>query len=155
MSKNLNRAERRATSRVAASKGVAFPPFIAELRGGGSDARSTAEALSTVTASGNHHALIMRNNTGGAEMSTPVHEPVRTVTTHGHQSLITEGKTIAPEDCRFRMLSPREIKTAMAFPAEYQLLGNKREQVRMSGNADTPPAARDLITTVAEALGTN
>jgi DNA (cytosine-5)-methyltransferase 1 len=69
-------------------------PFIAELRGGSSDARTVEEALATVVASGNHHALvvppafIMRNNEGGAEMTTPVDEPMRTLTTTGHQSLI-------------------------------------------------------------------
>jgi hypothetical protein len=34
------------------------PPFIAELRGGSSDARPVADPLATVCASGNHHALI-------------------------------------------------------------------------------------------------
>ncbi|WP_212745888.1 DNA cytosine methyltransferase [Sinomonas susongensis] len=33
-------------------------------------------------------ALLMRNNTGGAEMTTPVYEPMRTLTTGGHQSLL-------------------------------------------------------------------
>lgn len=126
-------------------------PFIAELRGGGSDARSTTQPLATVTASGNHHALIMRNNQGGAEMSTPVAEPIRTVTTKGHQSLITGG-TPSIEDASFRMLSPDEIKRAMAFPTDYRILGTKRDQVRMSGNAVTPPAARDLIAAVAASL---
>ena len=133
------------------TEGVMFPPFIAELRGGGSDARASSEPLATVTASGNHHALIMRNNEGGAEMTTPVSEPVRTVTTAGHQSLLTGG-TPSIEDASFRMLSPDEIKRAMAFPAEYRILGTKREQVRMSGNAVTPPAARDLVAAVAASL---
>lgn len=95
-------------------------PFIAELRGGGSTARSVDEPASTFTASGNHHglvapyygnsetakpttdplgtlttvdryALIHRHNTGGAEMLTPVAEPVRTLTTSGHQSILTPG----------------------------------------------------------------
>lgn len=34
-------------------------PFIAELRGGGSDARSADEALATITAGGNHHGLVV------------------------------------------------------------------------------------------------
>lgn len=38
------------------------------------------------------------------------------------------------------------------FPTDYVILGNRREQVRMAGNAVTPPAARDLIATVVEAL---
>lgn len=92
-------------------------PFIAELRGGGSDARTVSEPLATFAANGthhglvvpyysgseagypttdplgtvstrDHHALLMRNNTGGAEMSTPVHEVMRTITTAAHQSLI-------------------------------------------------------------------
>lgn len=37
---------------------------------------------------GGHQAVVMRNNTGGGEMSTPTHEPLRTVTTMGHQSLV-------------------------------------------------------------------
>jgi DNA (cytosine-5)-methyltransferase 1 len=162
-------------------------PFIAELRGGGSTARSADDPLATVTASGNHHALItsyygsssgaqtvldtlptvtttdrhallMRNNTGGAEMTTPAWEAVRTITTAGHQSLLTPGDIDAAaaqvDDVMFRMLEPSEVKGAMAFPAEYRILGNRREQVRMCGNAVTPPSARDLITAVAESLVT-
>lgn len=96
-------------------------PFIAELRGGSSDARSTTAPLATVTASGTHHALVT------AEVPRV-------------------------EDCSFRMLTPHEIQQAMAFPAEYRLLGTKRDQVRMAGNAVTPPAARDLVTAVAGSL---
>lgn len=161
--------------------GVAYPPFIAELRGGGSTARPAGDPLATVTASGNHHALVvpaggswnddarpsvealrtitareayglvMRNNEGGAEMTTPDYEPIRTITTAGHQSVLT-GRTVDIEDVRFRMLEPAEIKRAMAFPADYEMRGNRREQVRLSGNAVTPPAARDLIATVVEAI---
>jgi len=32
--------------------------------------------------------VVMRNNKGGAEMSTPTHEPIRTLTSRGHQSLL-------------------------------------------------------------------
>lgn len=140
------------TMHTTASKAAVFPPFIAELRGGGSEARSVSDPLATVTASGNHHALIMRNNNGGAEMSTPTSEPVRTVTTSGHQSLLIQGQTVTIEDCHFRMLNPNEIQQAMAFPADYTLLGNKREKVRMAGNAVTPPAARDLVGAVTQTL---
>lgn len=159
--------------------------FVAELRGGGSDAREVTEPLATVTASGNHHALvttfygkggtvpastplptvatvekhalIMRNNTARGDqgqMSTPVTEPIRTVTTTGHQSLLAaERPTIDLRDVRFRMLEPREIIAAMDFPSDYVVLGDRREQVRMAGNAVTPPAARDLVGVVAESLG--
>ena len=105
-----------------AGHGVVAPPFIAELRGGGSDARAASEALSTVTASGNHHGLVT-------------------------------GEVPSIEDCSFRMLTPHEIARAMAFPADYQMLGTKRDQVRLAGNAVTPPAARDLVAACAESLG--
>jgi DNA (cytosine-5)-methyltransferase 1 len=159
-------------------------PLIAELRGGGSTARPAAEALATVTAGGNHHAvvvpyyssgtattstaslptvttvdrhaLVMRNNTGGAEMVTPATEPVRTLTAAGHQSVLTAGDIDAAaarvDDVFFRMLEPREVIAAMAFPSNYVVLGTRREQVRMAGNAVTPPAARDLVAAVLDSL---
>ncbi|MDP4501022.1 DNA cytosine methyltransferase [Nonomuraea turcica] len=85
--------------------GLAWPPFVAELRGGGSDARSVSEALATVTASGNHHGLVtppglvMRNNGSkgdGGEHCTGVDEPLRTLTTAGHQSLVTWETLLVP-----------------------------------------------------------
>jgi DNA (cytosine-5)-methyltransferase 1 len=123
---------------------------------GNGSTSSTDAALSTCTTV-ERHALLMRNNsskTGGAEMSTPVTEAIRTVTTAGHQSLIdAETPTVDVNDVLFRMLEPSEIKQAMDFPRDYLILGNRREQVRMSGNAVTPPAARDLVGVVAESLG--
>ncbi|WP_223690084.1 DNA cytosine methyltransferase [Leifsonia poae] len=142
-------------------------------------AKSAAHPIDTVAANGNHHALVMRNNQGGAEMSTPVAEPLRTLTTGGHQSLLVpyygtgtasttsepvgtltttdrfgfaEGISLDVDDVEFRMLEPDEIKRGMAFPDDYVLLGTKREQVKQSGNAVTPPAARDLGRAVAEYL---
>lgn len=83
--------------------GLAWLPFVAELRGGSSDARSVMEALATVTASGNHHGLVvppgfvMRNNGSkgdGGEHCTSFDEPLRTLTTAGHQSLVTAAETL-------------------------------------------------------------
>lgn len=85
--------------------GLAWLPFIAELRGGGSVARSVAESLATVTASGNHHglvapaAMVMRNNGSkgdGGEHCTSAVEPLRTLTTMGHQSLVTWEHLLVP-----------------------------------------------------------
>jgi DNA (cytosine-5)-methyltransferase 1 len=142
-------------------------------------AKSALDPIDTVSAGGNHHGLLMRNNTGGAEMTTPVTEVMRALTTAGHQSLLVPyygNGNAAPatephralttvdryslvtgpvnvNDCEFRMLTPDEIKVGMAFTREYILLGTKREQVRQSGNAVTPPAARDLGAAVIESLG--
>lgn len=85
--------------------GLAWLPFIAELRGGGSVARPVTDALATVTASGNHHglvmpqAMVMRNNGSrgdGGEHCTSVAEPLRTLTTAGHQSLVTWEPMLVP-----------------------------------------------------------
>lgn len=130
-----------------------------------------------------HGLLMRHNSSRGpgAEMVTPTDEVIRTLTTKGHQSLLvptggtwndtaypashplrtrttreTEAHVVTAadiDDCEFRMLEPSEIKRGMAFPAEYVMLGNRREQVKMAGNAVVPPAARDLVGAVAESLG--
>ncbi len=89
-------------------------------------------------------AFVMRNNTArgdAAQMSTPVEEPLRTLTGAGHQSLIVPyyrtgeaTPTVEPigsvtthdrfglvdleeaiDDCTFRMLQPHEIARAMVM----------------------------------------
>ncbi len=114
--------------------GVAIPPYVVELRGGGSKHRPITHPLATVCASGTHHGLAV------PDMDTP--RPAV-----GPMTAVT-----SVEDLGFRMLSPDEYRAAMEFPAGYTLLGNKREQVRLAGNAVTPPAARDLVAAVVEAL---
>ena len=117
-------------------------------------AKPISHPIDTVSAEGNHHALLMRNNGGGAEMSTPVAEPMRTLTTGGHQSLIEPSEPISldVDDAGFRMLEPHEIQLGMGFAADYHLVGSKRDKVKQAGNAVTPPAARDLGHAVAEFL---
>lgn len=114
--------------------------------------------IDTVSANGNHHALVMRNNTARgnpAQMTTPVTESLRTLTANGAgQSLLAPDVQVSldVDDVMFRMLTPDEIKRGMAFAADYVLLGTKREQVKQAGNAVTPPVARDLGFAVAEFL---
>ncbi|MEV0367552.1 DNA cytosine methyltransferase [Nocardia fusca] len=154
--------------------------FIAELRGGGSKHRPVTDPLCTVTASGTHHGLVTTYYGNGS--TVPANDALPTCTTVDRHGLITpsggtwreratstgepiptrttretDGVAMGPSldiaDVRFRMLEPREIVAAMDFPSEYVVLGNRREQVRMAGNAVTPPAARDLVGVVAESLG--
>lgn len=156
------------TQTARSSVGVAIPndAFIASLRGGGfklaGGTQGVGVPLTTVTASGNHHMLVrlprgfmMRNNgshgRAGAEHCTPFNEPVRTITTKGHQSVVTS-PTPNLDDCTFRMLEPHEIGAAMAFPTTYEVLGNKREKVKQYGNGVTPPAARLIISALTEAI---
>jgi DNA (cytosine-5)-methyltransferase 1 len=138
------------TRTAVESEGVAF---VAELRGGGSTARSTKDPLSTITASGNHHMLVRHNGDGGAKpgwQCTPVSEPAKTITTGGHQSIVSIEEEV--DDATFRMLEPHEIQVAMAFHREYTVLGTRRERVRQLGNGVTPPAAEWLLRAVAESL---
>ncbi|ACU39392.1 DNA cytosine methyltransferase [Actinosynnema mirum] len=105
-------------------------------------------------------AMVMRNNSApsgtGAHLSTPAREPLRTLTTAGHQSLVAWPEAIpAVEDCTFRMLSVQEIQAAMAFRPDYTITGSKREQVHQLGNGVTPPAAEFLFRAVADSLGAN
>ncbi|MDQ6524299.1 DNA cytosine methyltransferase [Nocardioides sp. LHD-245] len=103
------------------------------------------------------YAMVTRHNGEGAWSSTGVDEVLRTITAGGrggtNQSL-TEWAGELPDidDCLFRMLEPHEIKVGMAFSRSYVLLGNKRDQVKLAGNAVTPPAARDLVGMMVEAL---
>lgn len=94
--------------------GLAWLPFMVKLRGGGDQGRalSAFDALGTVSADGNHHgvvtplhlpaslpAMLMRNNTprgNAAQMCTAVDEPARTITTAGHQSLVTWEHLLVP-----------------------------------------------------------
>lgn len=137
------------------------------------------EPLGAVCAEGNHHELLMRNNKGGAEMTTPVTEPARTMTTAGHQSLLMPyyGQSIphpvdrpigtvttrdryalidaekVVDDCGFRMLEPHEVAAAMAFPDGYIPVDlPKKDRVKLAGNAVTPPVATWITGRVLQAL---
>ena len=122
-------------------------------------AKPAADPLGTVTTQ-ERHALITRHfgTNGGAEhrMTTPADEYMRTLTTTAQMSVLTPGDIAAAEaqvdDCLFRMLEPHEVAAGMAFPADYRWAGTRRERVKLAGNAVTPPAARDLIAAVVEAL---
>lgn len=101
------------TQTVRAETGLAWPPFITPMRGGGDKekARPITGPVHTVTAGGNHHglvlpqpmfdvpAMLMRNNSArgdGSYLSTHVAEPARTVTTAGHQSLVSWPDLLVP-----------------------------------------------------------
>ena len=138
--------------------GLAWLPFVAELRGGGSVARSVSEALATVCASGNHHGLVTPDRITehmlipyyGTGAARTVVEPVGALTTRDRYALVHGQPAI--EDVRFRMLEPHEIGRAMSFADTYVVLGNKRERVRQYGNAVTPNAAEVLVCALVEAI---
>lgn len=153
--------------------------LVVPMRANGNAYDPDAQPLGAVTAGGLHHGLLMRNNSGGAEMVTPTEEPARSITTKGHQSLLMPyyGQSIPHpadrpigtvttrdrygvidpdqivDDCGFRMLEPHEIAAAMDFPVGYipaEL--TKKDQVKLAGNAVTPSSARWICGRVLQAL---
>ncbi len=111
------------------------------------------EPARTITATGKQSLiwnpdLLLAYDTGLVRRTRV--EPLPTQTTVEGDALLESGVDVM--DCLFRMLLPEEIKLGMAFPSGFILLGNKTEQVRLCGNAVTPPIARDLIAAVAEAI---
>jgi DNA (cytosine-5)-methyltransferase 1 len=127
--------------------------------GNADSAQEVSKPIGTLTTV-DRYALIQRHNSSkgdGGEMLTPASEYLRTLTTTGHQSVLTPGDIKAAEaqvdDCSFRMLEPHEVAAGMAFPPDYKWGGTRRERVKLCGNAVTPPAARDLMAAVVESLG--
>lgn len=139
--------------------GLAWLPFIAELRGGGSVARSVADSLATVTASGNHHGLVAPVGVTehllipyyGTGTARTVDEPVGTLSTRDRYALATGGQ-VDIDDVLFRMLEPHEIARGMSFAGDYVVLGSKREKVRQYGNAVTPNVAEVIVCALVEAI---
>lgn len=143
--------------------GLVQDPFILDRRGE-YRIRDVGDPLSTITANDTTKALVHRMNTGGAEMTTPSLEALRTLTTAGHQALLRQPdrRTLTARDLReaeamvpevlFRMFQPHEVAAGMAFPDDYQWQPpdrnrpvSNRDLVKAAGNAVTPPAARDLV----------
>jgi DNA (cytosine-5)-methyltransferase 1 len=109
----------------------------------------TSKAIPTITT---HDRFAMITTLRGTNAPKDVGQPLDTFAANGLHHGLAEWKVPEIDDCEFRMLEPHEIKAGMAFPKEYIMLGNKREQVKMAGNAVTPPAARDLVACMAETL---
>lgn len=131
--------------------GLLTPPgdhMLMEYYGNG-QMHPTSKAIPTITT---HDRFAMITTLRGTNAPKDVGQPLDTFAANGLHHGLAEFRIPEVEDCEFRMLEPHEIKAGMAFPKEYIMLGNKREQVKMAGNAVTPPAARDLVACMAETL---
>jgi DNA (cytosine-5)-methyltransferase 1 len=145
---------------------------LAQLRGH-CDARSLEEPLRTVSAGGEHHALVeytlspeaeagalrcaaflMRYHGSGGQWGG-LAEPMTTITTRDRLALVTvwlQGEPWVIVDIALRMLTPRELYNANSFPATYVIdrghdgrVFSKSAQVRMCGNAVPPLLGRAVI----------
>lgn len=103
------------------------------------------------TASQDRKPLVMAYYGSGLN-TLPASQPISTITTVERHTLLSPGTSSSIEDTHLRMLTPHEIKRAMAFPDHYKMTGTRREQVKQAGNAVTPPAARDLVAAAVQSL---
>lgn len=129
--------------------GLVSSPFMVEMHGG-NDARTIEQPLHCVLAGGNHHGVVIpqpfvTSYYGGSDVNRGVVEAASTITTVDRMGLVAPQENLKVEDCSFRMLQPHEIKDAMGFRPEYVLLGTKRQQVKLAGNAVTPPVMEWLV----------
>ncbi|GAB1690710.1 DNA cytosine methyltransferase [Krasilnikovia sp. M28-CT-15] len=132
--------------------------LVVPMRNHGIARPAGTDPLPTVTAAGNHHGLLSWPELlvpyYGTGRARPVDQPIGVLPTVDRYALLNtpSAPAIDTADCTFRMLEPHEIALGMAFDTGYQILGTRREKVRQAGNAVTPPAARDLIAALVEAI---
>lgn len=131
------------------------------------DARDLQEPLRTVSAGGEHHALVEYHLSPDAEAGalrcaaflmqyyseggqwSDLRDPLNTITTRDRLALVTvwiKGDPYVVVDICLRMLTPRELANATGFPPQYILahghdgrIFTKAQQVFHIGNAVPPP----------------
>src|SRR5439155_4064542 len=134
---------------------LTVPPatFVVKNYGGHADpqrmCKPVTDPFGTVVASGAHHALVVPYyRTGRAKKAG---DPFDTVTTLDRFALATSD-TVRVEDCRYRMIQPRESLRAQRFPDSYVVRGNQGEQTMQAGNAVSANVAQWLGQQIAAAL---
>lgn len=106
-------------------------PFLAVLRNN-ADAQVITAPAPTVTAGGNHHALIIHIGRKAGPRTTA--QPLSTVATRPHHALVDAATEV--DNCTIRMLNPDEKKQTQRFGADYVIKGSRVEDRNMQvGNA--------------------
>jgi DNA (cytosine-5)-methyltransferase 1 len=86
--------------------------------------------------------LIVYYGTDGSGGWQQVDRPLRTITTLDRFAYVRPSIT----GHEMRMLQPEELKLAMGFPSTYRLdYGNRRDKVKLMGNAVCPPVMEYVI----------
>lgn len=111
-------------------------------------AKTVGEPFGTVTAR-DHHALVIPYRRGAKPHGTD--RPLSTIATHDQHGLAASDG-IDVDECRYRMLRPREQLRAQRFPDSYQVTGNQGEQTMQAGNAVSANVAQWLGQRVAAVL---
>lgn len=158
---------------LTASRGEGLiATHLQTMRGSNRRDQATDAPLRTVSAGGNHSAVIaafLAKYYGAGDPSQSAEDPLHTLTTKPRHGLVTvqiDGDTYAISDIGMRMLTPRERFRAQGFPESYIIdhgideAGQRMPltldaQGRMCGNSVCPPLAEALVrANVAEAEAT-
>ena len=124
--------------------------------------RGLDQPLGTLTASGTHEYLLDAHPAIMAYYNNAVmkdaNEPMPTLRTKDSHALLmfptdTQITNEFIMESGFRMLEPHELQQGMSFPTTYKFLGSKKVQVKLIGNAVTPPVATWLVGQVVKAMG--
>lgn len=125
-------------------QGLVIPqPYIISYYTRDSAHQSVADPLGTVSTQPRHYLVSYYS---GSDQSRGMTEPTPTITTKARHGMVeVPAGEINIDDLGFRMLQPHEIQDAMGFEADYVLLGNKRQQVWLAGNANPPPVEEWIV----------
>lgn len=110
--------------------------------------RTAHQAALHLTGGGRHHALVIPYRRGNRPTTT--NQPLHTLATRDSGALVQP--EIELEDCRLRMLKPREQLLGQRFPHDYQVTGNIAEQTMQAGNANPVNAAHWIGQRIAAVL---
>jgi DNA (cytosine-5)-methyltransferase 1 len=127
--------------------GIVAPVLVNNTSGHtGGSVKSPAPTITT----GGHAALVAAlmlkfygNETGGQSAKLPL-GTVTTLDRHAVVCVVLDGQQYVIVDILFRMLKPKELAAAMAFPAHYVWPRTQREAVRLIGNAVSPVMSEAL-----------
>ncbi|MEV6109886.1 DNA cytosine methyltransferase [Streptomyces sp. NPDC051940] len=98
-----------------------------------------SEPVTSVTAKGRHHWLVIPYRNADAKTAG---QPLHTLGTKDSAAICEPAPVL--EDCRYRMVKPREQLLAQRFPHTYVVHGNQGEQTMQAGNAVSVNVARWL-----------
>jgi len=111
-----------------------------------------AAPLRTVSAGGQHHALVAAFLTTyysqGGGTANRADAPLPAVVAKARHGLVTvevDGQSYALVDIGLRMLEPRELARAQGFPDSYVIEGTKAQQIARIGNSVCPQIAEALV----------
>lgn len=164
------------TATTATGGGLAL---VTSLRRNARIEDAESATLPTVTAAGNHVALLTMRGTrsvshvtgvlptqtaagqqvalltsyyGTDQATEPRQGPLPTVTTVDRHALVTGEAPVDIDALGFRMLEPHELLVGTGFPETYQLVGTKRDRVKLIGNSNYPGIEQLIVARLAEVL---